>query len=117
MGWGCYRAGTGTLSIRVHDVPVSSAPGRRLVATREISDMVDRLAADLTACIAPELICVAWPDLPNARTCRRAGYVLQRLSLRAGLQSGNPCRDLRRRQSAAPFWRAWCSSYRMCYLP
>jgi hypothetical protein len=37
MGWGCYRAGTGTLSIRVHGMPVSSAPGRRLVAPREIS--------------------------------------------------------------------------------
>lgn len=34
MGWGCCRAGTGTLSICVYSVPVSSAPGRRLVAPR-----------------------------------------------------------------------------------
>jgi len=34
MGRGCCQAGTGTLSIRVHSVPASSAPGRRLVAPR-----------------------------------------------------------------------------------
>jgi hypothetical protein len=49
--------------------------------------MVDRPSADLTPALRQNpVICVAWTDLPNARTCRRAGYVLQRLSLRAGLQ-------------------------------
>src|ERR1700683_342137 len=34
MGWECCRAGTAALSIRVHSMPVSSAPGLRLGAPR-----------------------------------------------------------------------------------
>jgi len=34
MNGKCCRTGTGTLSIRVHSVPVSSAPGHRLVTRR-----------------------------------------------------------------------------------